>query len=190
MAYDTTIPAATHTPAQDQPLMQGNFLQIANSYNTDHIPLTSGSNIGFSNKTTYVNQASDPAAVASTGIVYSKTVGGHTELFYEGEAASGKILQITNQNLTTSSGEGFIPGGLQIRSGSASANGAGFFNTFSTAFPVMCLSVVAVPTNLGQKTNFIKVSGIGTTGFTLTAFNASTGGVGLGEACFFIATGY
>src|SRR5580700_5222573 len=181
MAYDQTVPNASHTPAQDQPVMQGNFLQIATSYNTDHIPLTSGSNVGYSNKTTYVSQASDPSGVASAGIAYSKIPVSHTELFYEGEAGTGKILQMTNQALTTASGEGFLAGGLQIRSGSAASNNGGVTTSFSSAFPTACISVVASGTNGGQPTNKISVIAKTASNFTLMS--------PLGEACLFIAIG-
>lgn len=136
MAYNDT-PLPTETPAQSQPLMRQNFQQIATSYNTDHIPLSSGANVGYSNKDTLVSQISDPGGVASAGIIYTKTPVSHTELFYEGESGTGKILQMTNQILTSSAGEGFMPGGVQIRVGTVSLlcdNNTHSFN-YSTVFP-------------------------------------------------------
>src|SRR5215469_11178606 len=93
MTYNTGIPAAGNTPAHDQPLMQQNFTQIATSYNTDHIALNSGSNAGFSNKTTLVQQGSDPANVVNAGIAYTKAVGARTELFYRPDG--GPIIELS-----------------------------------------------------------------------------------------------
>lgn len=46
MTYNIGIPASGNTPAHDQPLMMQNTNQIAISYNTDHVPLNSGSTVG------------------------------------------------------------------------------------------------------------------------------------------------
>jgi hypothetical protein len=180
MAYNDT-PLPTETPAQSQPLIRQNFKQIADSYNTDHIPFT-GSPQGYSNKTTFVSQASDPTKVVNAGIAYTKTPAAHTELYYEGEAGTGSVLQITNQALTTASGEGFMPGGLQIRSGSSTASIAGVTVNFTSAFPVACVSVVVCAFNSGNQVN---VGSIAAGGGSFVA-KSPQGNCSI----FYIATGY
>lgn len=182
MSYDQNTPRPTETPAQSQPLMAGNFLQIATSYNTDHIPLTSGVNVGYSNKLTLVSQGSDPAKVVATGTAYSKTISTHPELFYEGGTeANSQILQVTNQLLTTASGQGMLPGGLQIRAGSGTASsGAGTTNTFNLTFPTGCIAVVA-NTIFGNNS-------VGIGNITASTFVASTGSGSV--SIYYIAIGY
>lgn len=140
MAYDTTVPAAGHSGSQDYTPMRLNFQQIQTSFSIDHEPLAVGGGIeGYHKKSTYV-AGSDPAPVASAGIAYTKTVSGHTELFYEGEFATGSILQITNQALSAASGQGMLPGGLQIRTG-VRPSGPGTTVSY-TPFPTATISVV------------------------------------------------
>jgi len=186
MAYNDT-PLATETPAQSQPLMRQNFQQIATSYNTDHIPLSSGTNVGYSNKNTLVSQLSDPGGVASAGIIYSKNViyttpsATHTELFYEGEVGTGSILPITNQTLVASSGQGMLPGGLQIRAAATSISNIPSIVSFNLQFPTSCISVVA--SNLSNG-NIVRITSITSTGFTAAA------GAGGPVNIVYIAVGY
>lgn len=197
MSYNDT-PLSTETPAQSQPLMRQNFQQIANSYNTDHIPLTSGSNVGYSNKLTLVEQGSDPGGVNTTDIVYSKattetqgiTTYTRDELFVRGygfdNAAPAvpifKTSQITNQALLAASGEGFIPGGLQIRTGTKTGPGTNIPVTY-TAFPTATLTAFAISNGNSRTWD---TSALGPGGFTANASSA----LGGGDVFFWLAIGY
>lgn len=185
MAYNDT-PLPTDTPAQSQNPMRQNFQQIATSYNTDHVPLSAGSNVGYSNKDTLVSQGSDPGAVAAAGIIYTKTPTSHTELFYKGESGTGKILQMTNQSLTASAGEGFTPGGLQVRCGVGGIP-AGSPGTLAVTYGVVFPNnTIAVAVSVNNANTIVQTdrSSYSASGFTAAA---NSGG---GTNFAWIAVGY
>jgi hypothetical protein len=157
MPYDPTTPVATETPAQSRPNIQGNFLQIATSYDFDHVPLNSGSNVGSSNKLTLYDQSlnlSLPTALANSDVLYSKTAGAMIELFLQRSA--GTAIQMTNgiarpSSLGHSTGwESFLPGGLLIKFFSTNTNGSGAV-VFATAglsdFPNACDGAILTGAN-------------------------------------------
>lgn len=145
-----------------------------------------------------VKQVSDPGGVNTTNIVYSKEtteVQGPTtytrdELFVRGygfdNAAPGvpifKTSQITNQALLAASGEGFIPGGLQIRTGTGTGPGTNIPVTY-TAFPTATLTAFAISNGNSRTWN---TSALGLGGFTANASSALAGG----DVFFWFAIGY
>lgn len=147
MAYDQTVPATGHSGSQDYNAIRGNFAQLQSTFSIDHEPIASGGGIdGFHKQAHLVSlgtTAGDPPKVTSAGIIYTRTPGTHTELFYEGEITTGKILQITDQSLTTASGEGFMPGGLQVRGGFNAVTVGSTKSISWTQFPVATVSVLA-----------------------------------------------
>lgn len=153
MTYTKGIPAANNTPAHDQPLMMQNFNQIADSYNTDHVPLNSGSNVGFSNKLTFVDQTAPlPSSAANQLVEYAKSViypnaaGTFSELFFQRDAVATEIQMTTGPGnpIVGLNGQTFLPGGLGIKWGSASINSSGtvtYTGVGLTEFPTNTLAV-------------------------------------------------
>jgi len=67
---------------------------------------TGESNVGCHKKCTLLVQASDPAAVASAGILYTKDVSAKAELFWEDE--DGNVLQLTSAGASAAVPAGII----------------------------------------------------------------------------------
>lgn len=177
MAYNDT-PLPNETPSNSQPFIRQNFTAIANSWNTDHIPLSSGTNVGYSNKLTLVDQGgSPPAGVAGTDVLYSRTVNALIEMFLQRPA--GTAIQMTSgttkQGSSVNFWQTFLPGGLQMRIGISSGNFTYVANGLDN-FPTATIGVVLT----GQSTATQNV-----TGTTNLGFNVSGSG-----NYYFIAIGY
>jgi len=71
--FNPNIPSAPNDPADDQPIMQTNNASINSIIAVDHVGFNAASNGGFHNKSTYVSQGSNPATLANTNQVFSKT---------------------------------------------------------------------------------------------------------------------
>jgi hypothetical protein len=184
MTYTLGIPAAGRDGSQDYQPMQNNFTVANSAFGTDHTSfVTAGSTAGFHQKSTYVSQGSDPTPQSSAGIAYTKSSNMHTELFYEGEVTTGKVLQITNQSLTTSMGQGMMPGGLQVRAGSGTLPNNS--HTASISFTPNFATLISIVTSAAgsDTTQNCTPSNQSTSGFTLNGSKTSLG-------YFWIAIGY
>lgn len=151
MAYNDT-PLSTETPSQSQPLMQQNFQTIGDFWKVDHVPLSSGVNVGFSNKLTLIDQTAAPGSGASQVVEYAKSIvypgaaGTFSELFFQRDALATEIQMTTGPGnpIPTSNGQTFLPGGLGLKWGSANINGTGtvsYSGIGLTSFPTNTLAV-------------------------------------------------
>lgn len=186
MVYDPNIPTPTQFLSQSQSLIKENFSQLNNQFSVDHIALTAGADLGKHKKITFVQQGAAPTTGATEVALYTKstvTTGEPTQPeIYARQISDGTEYLLTRGTPISSSGEGVLYGGLQIRSGTGGSNGGGFPNSFSTQFPTDCIAVVASGQNAAQPTNDIKITNISATGFTATSSQ--------GEAIYYIAIGY
>lgn len=91
--FDPNVPQTGHNPQMDYGQMQQNYATINTSYNTDHVALNSSVNQGFHDKSTYLEQMSDPGAVANTGIVYTLKTNGNSELWMRKEG--GQLIELS-----------------------------------------------------------------------------------------------
>ena len=177
MTYNLGIPAASNTPAHDQPLMQQNFAQIATSYNTDHVPLNSGSNAGFSNRITLVDQASGPGSAASQVVQYAKSVvypnaaGTFSELFFQRDGV-GTEIQMTagpGNPVAALAGQTYLPGGIILQWGrttNTTGSSQGSLSvSFPNAFPTALFNIQAISGGPGIFV-YIATAGFSRTGFT------------------------
>lgn len=172
--YTTDIPAATHDPSVDQSPMQVNCNSIASILNQDLYGFGTG-NDGYHQQVTFPAVHSAPTVTPPAGIVTTQTSNSKSELFYTNSTANA---QITNTSLSASAGEGMLPGGLLIKCGVGSTAGA---QTFTTAFPTSCISVVATTSSSGSQVNITAKS---TTSFTAVASPSGT------VSYYWIAVGY
>ena len=170
MTYNLGIPAANNTPAADQPRIQQNFTQIATSYNTDHIPLSSGSNAGYSNKLTLVTQGSDPGSVVGSGIVYTK--GTPSQLFFENVAGIAQLTaSVVNDgsNGTVSSEYTIVtPFSFILKFGLTAQLASGSTVTLVSAFPNNFLGIVVTPRLAGTSSSKTSANILSTSTFTYT----------------------
>jgi hypothetical protein len=161
MTYNNT-PLSNQTPAASQPQMQQNFLQIATSYNTDHVPLTSGSNVGQHKQVTFQNAFNvppgpqgDPNQIAPISSLYTKIIGGSPQLFFQNGPLAANVLQITGGGsgtvIAAPFGQTFLEGGIQIKWGAkfplnatGSAITINFVAAGLTSFPAACFVAFAI----------------------------------------------
>jgi hypothetical protein len=194
MSYDQNIPQPTDNLSQSQGDLLANFQQLDTSFAVEHTAFSVNSNVGLHKQITFPAMPSvipSPATTFSAMYPNKDSTSTNQEMFWANALFKGATaIQVTNSALLATAGNGMMPGGLEIRSGSASANGAGFPNNFTPQFPVACIAVVAIGTNPLEKTNLIKATIKANDKFTLQSFNAMTGGSGNAEACWFIAIGY
>ncbi len=100
MTYNPSIPAINTRIDQTYNLITTNFTQLNNIFANDHYEwnfITAGDR-GLHRKTTLLEQGADPAAGANRGEVYTKDVGGITELFYRYDTSAnpaGRIIQLS-----------------------------------------------------------------------------------------------
>ncbi len=185
MAYDSSIPQATDLISTSQGDILANFTAIdpgttatGIGFARNHITMTDATNGGLHYRVDYYAAVSAPTISGFTSSAYAKTTSSISEFFYKNGTSD---TQITSSALTASSGEGFIPGGLQVRVGSTSISVAGVSVVFSTAFPTSCLGVVM--TNAASTAGLANASSVTASGFTASCI-ASSGTV------YYVAIGY
>lgn len=84
MTYTPNIPQATDDPSQSQPLILSNFNQLNIQFSKDHVPLTSTSNNGKHEQTTWIDRTGDViSSVANELVVYGLTKSGITMPYYQ-----------------------------------------------------------------------------------------------------------
>jgi len=142
---NTTIPGANNDPADDQPLMQQNFGNINSYLSVDHVTPGATGN-GFHKQSTYTNLSIKPYAApfGNNGAVYSKLVGGISQLFFEQNNLNE--VQITFPTSVSATGYVTLPGGVIMQWGSFNvAGGATTATVFSTTFPTALFSIAISP---------------------------------------------
>lgn len=182
MAYNGSIPQSSDLISSSQAQILANFTAIdsaSTGFAVDHVTLTDNTNGGKHKQITFLAPLTPVAPAGSIGLEYTKTVSARSELHYRNATAE---VPITSSNLVAASGEGFMPGGLQIRCGSATnIPSGGVTITFSTAFPTACIGVVLTP--------FAAQSTLTVTAKSASNFTVSRDGAGLTSA-YYVAVGY
>lgn len=162
MTYNPNIPLSTDYIGSSQQAIEDNFTELNTQFRVDHIAFNTGSGngSGFHRKITFSAPIGSPTIVATQGVAYPRTIpvttpsSTNTELFYKN---AGRDTQMTSSALLNTLGEGFIPGGLQIRSGIANYPGDAQFINFTKPFPTACVSVCACIANSGDLNSTINV---------------------------------
>lgn len=187
MAYDSSIPQATDLISTSQGDILANFTAIdpgttdtGIGFARNHITMTDATNGGLHNRVDYYAAVTSPTISGFTSSAYAKTTSSISEFFYKNGTAD---TQITSSGLTASSGEGFIPGGLQIRVGTTSISTGGNAVVFSTAFPTGALGVWM--TNAGSTAGVANVNSgtLTVSGFTASCISGS-------GTVYYLAIGY
>lgn len=104
MAYKPTIPASSDFISISQTEMLENFKQVGTQWLVDHVPLTNAEDdeLGNHKKLTLVEQSSDPTTGTNYAALYSKAVGGVSELHFRNEG--GTVNQITSAGALSQNG--------------------------------------------------------------------------------------
>lgn len=188
--YLPSIPNADDLISSSQGQIKTNFTQLNNQFGVDHTEFNNGgvNGDGFHKKVTFTAPIASPSVSSTQGIAYPKTStiitpsSSNTEMFYKNVTGD---IQITSSTLNSAQGEGFIPGGLQVKCGSGAITNT-FSNTtvtFTNPFPTATLSVTV--TGFSSQTFFFlsAVSG----GASFVANRAGTSGT---ASFYWIAVGH
>lgn len=127
--WDETSPADNDN-ISDGALEIRNFKEDVNErLSDDHEWGNTGTtnNDGMHKKVTLLEQGTDPTYIANTGFVYTKDVGGVTELFYED--SSGFVTQLTSGGDLTVTGMLYVEDNIHLNR-AASSNGL-YLNVYS-----------------------------------------------------------
>lgn len=189
--WSNTLPADVSKIRISAGLIRNNWGAIDNGttgtgygFCRNHVTMTDGTNGGLHYRVDYYQAVSSPtlAGVSSAyarAVAYSYVSGTPTwnELYYKtsntGGPPSTVDIPITNSTLQAMQGEGMLPGGLFIKTGTGTGNNP---VTYTTPFPTAALSVIL--TAIGNNpaiSNSIPPGPLLRTGFTAngTAFNPS-----------------
>lgn len=166
--YTNNVPQATQTIAFTQPLIQSNFQYLPLFGDVDHnfTGDSSDAQNGY-HKDIHLIPQSNPAAILGIMQLYSKTVGGDTQLFTR--TGGGGISQLTGYSLGTN---GFqYLGGVLLQWGSTSAVASSSSTpiTFTSAFASAPYSVQCTAQTNDNSTIRLSILNAPTTaGFTVT----------------------
>lgn len=162
--YNPNIPQASDLISVSQGQLLNNFSQANVVIARDHYAFddTTAGDQGLHKHVTFpAVKASDPTIVSPEGILYTKTSGSNSELFFENSTA---VTQLTGLNPTSN---------VQFRWGSISYSGSSQTYNFVPAFSTSCFAI----------TQAINGGGIGTA-ITWTINNRSNFTINTGATAF------
>jgi hypothetical protein len=166
--------------------LDGTFLTLGVDHiNNNGLPGTKPA--GYHNVTHWVPQGADPARVPNYGQLYSKTVSGDQQLFWE-TGVAGLVMQLTGPVAPVAAGNGtsFLPGGIIIKWGSVN-NPKVNPVVFAPAFPNNLFSVTLGPVRHDTTSQVLTID---TAGLSRMGFQFITGASsGNYPSCFWIAIG-
>ena len=171
---NTGIPSANNDPADDQPLIQQNFSNINGYLNVDHV-LPGASGNGYHKQSTYTALGTKPYAIpfGNNGAAYTKLVSGVAQLFFENSALAE--TQLTFPISVASPGYAYLPGGVLVQWGSATAAPDSTTVTFPIAFNTLFSCVVShsAPGAAENTAAIISAANKTTTGFLFRVSGSS-----------------
>lgn len=173
MVYFANIPQATDKPSQSQAQIASNFSDLDTVFNDNHIGFSQADDRGEHRKVTFNSIIADPAEADPKATLYTKTIGGDSELFYEkydNAAAANLVSQMTGI-ATTNTGTNYSfdpPWDLEIRFGTFVCATAGTAVTFDTAFTTAayCLFLTAQANNGSRNAAYQTLTVNGFTGYS------------------------
>lgn len=114
MTYDPNTPVSSHLVSVDISNMNTNFSQLNTIFNSDHFNYVSAppSNRGQHKQITFPVIPTPPVLVGDAGAVYTKLVGGISELFYKNASLDKQLTGPTSVLTAGNSGWITLPGGL------------------------------------------------------------------------------
>lgn len=188
MTFTPNVPQATQTISGTQQAINNNFLCLENAVNgftKDHVTMTDSTDGAAHKKLTFTGSVSPvPSAVGTYSYLYPNAVT-NQELFF---ANAQDVVQMTDTSLDSTSGEGFIAGGVQVRAAIGDFASSALTSPtipFSTAFPTACvaITVTGINSSTTQQTTYA-VSSISTSGFVVTRTQP------FGDTFYYVAMGY
>jgi len=184
--YTDNIPQPTDIISVSQGQILDNFSQLDTSFGIDHTAFSVGTNIGYHKKVTLqAPLGSDPGKASPIADLYTKTVAGASQLFFQNGALAANVSQLTG-NLTSGTSGGnthytvVTPWGIIFTFGLCNTSQGGTANTFATAFPTAGLGII-ITCRHGAGAISSSYANLTSTGFT--GYNQS--GAGSQTSAFF-----
>jgi hypothetical protein len=138
MSYFTqNIPNSGDDPKVSQGQLLGNFGKINEDYAIDHVGLTASSDNGFHKRIVFENVLGvDPNFAANICSLYTKTVSGNPELFFQNDNTAVDIFQLTNLTVTNTGTNYSVttPWGIKFQFGQSATSPITFNSPFSVGF--------------------------------------------------------
>lgn len=134
---NTQIPNAPNDPADDQPEMKKNFVNINSFLKVDHVDPGAANN-GY-HKQIHMSNQSAPGVGTATGVLYANAAGGNSWPFWQN--ALGSVSLLTGKPTLGTNGVVYLPGGIILQWGLTALVGAPATITFTPPFPGACLNV-------------------------------------------------
>jgi len=141
MSYTPNCPVSGQTLGNSRPIINSNFMTIQSVYDENHVDFNDA-NAGAHTHVDLLAQTMNPNPLATLVSHYSKALSGVTEWYFQREQTAGPtdgmVIQMSSGNPVVgasfpSSGQTFLPGGLQLKWGSGSvAAGASITIVFTT----------------------------------------------------------
>lgn len=196
--YTTNIPLATNKPSVDQPNMKTNTNSINSIIGVDHLTFgtaTGSESDGWHTVIHSVPQGSDPGSITGFGQVYTKTVSGDQQLFYE--SGNGVVSQLTPGGIPVAATNGyvFLPGGIIMQWGQVSFSGTSqqqgtvtYTSVGNIAFPNNTFNVQTTLHDSGGS-NTSNTQNVSVFTFTNTSFKWNYTGSSAYDRFYWIAVG-
>lgn len=137
MPYNPNIPQANDDPRISQGELLQNFQQINTDFAVNHTSLTASGQNGYHTKVFFADPlGADPNLAAPESSLYTKTIAGLTELFFQNGPLAGNAKQLTNLPITTvGTTYGFdTPWGWRINMGLTNTAITNFALAYAPAF--------------------------------------------------------
>jgi hypothetical protein len=144
MTYNPNVPQSSGRPSDSQAQILANFQQLNTIFNSEHITFNATADNGEHKKISFNDiLGADPNLPDPKSSLYTKTVAGDSELFYEkydNAGAANLVSQLTNLAVTSGAKHGgtqytwFAPWGMRFTSGITAAFSGTSTDTFITAF--------------------------------------------------------
>jgi hypothetical protein len=192
----TDCPIASHTLAFDQPLMEDNFLYLANTLGTslnaskDHQISVGGVDTnsfeGRHRQVSFNNQliASVTPAFSDGATMAMFAANGDLNITFPSYGASSTQMTVKSKPpVTASTGSSWLPGGLIIQWGISSVNVSGTKTTitFSPAFSSTAYNVTLTPINntgsASPTANMVQIDAGSVTSTNFRVTNSSSGSI-------------
>lgn len=166
-SYSPNIPLSSDDPKVSQSQLNSNFSKINTDFNVDHQQFTASSNSGLHKKITFQNvQVADPNLASPLASLYTKSVSGVTQLFFQNDNGAGDVFQLTNLPVVTVGTNYSIltPWNILIKMGFSASTPITFSGAAFTAGPTIYTSLISGGTAINPR-----ITSISTTQLLYTA---------------------
>lgn len=161
MTYNPNIPQSADRPSDSQAQLLANFTQLNTIFDAEHVTFNATTDNGEHKKITMnAPLGADPGLADPKASVYTKTVAGDSELFYEkydNVATANLVQQMTNLTVTNGVRHGgtqytwLSPWGMRFTSGVTAAFSGTSTDNYITAFTTVIYSATCTANDVNPQ---------------------------------------